>query len=177
MPVRPKKGITRRTAGGGLTTPELENLILGFSFFDEPFTNDQERRQCWIKNRLYIMSLQGKAGQNEAMSFGVDKIYFDFGFRPAAWWAYDSPGQRRFVACSNNFCSHFSQCQVAKNISTENPGCVIRKDEQHKGDSFDGLYRLECVSHDFKIFLPQRETEKEFLQRHGLLNEPEKVQL
>jgi hypothetical protein len=51
---------------------------------------------------------------------------------------------------------------------------VIPRGEQHKGSSFDQLYRIECVGHNFKIFLPVQETQAAFLQRHGLLNETEK---
>jgi len=38
----------------------------------------------------------------------------------------------------------------------------------------DGLLKIECIGHDFKIYEPIRETEAAFLQRHGLLNEAEK---
>lgn len=172
MPVRPRKEITRRASGGGLTWPELADLIQGFCFFDEPFFDDQARRKCWKTHCKYIMGLQGKDVQGEA--FGLSQgVYFDFGTRPAAWWKYEAPGPRRFISCTNDFCPYFSECPVAQNIPTETPQCVIRKGEQHIGGSFEGLYRLECVGHKFKIFLPQRETEAAFLQRHGLLNEAE----
>jgi hypothetical protein len=162
-----------RGAGGELTGPALENLIRGFSFFDEPFKTDGNRRKCWEKNRGYIMSLQGKEVQGEAFSLS-NGIYFAIGTRPAAWWAYDSPGPRLFVSCSNDFCPYFSECPVAKSIPTEGSDCLIREGEDREGkSSYCGLFRIECVGHEFKIFEPARETEREFLQRHGLLSEAE----
>ena len=161
MPIRPRKEIQKRT--GVVTGPELENLILGFSFFDDPFKNDQERRKCWKKHRTFIMSLQGKPARGEV--FGLSSgNYFDLLTRPAAFWAYDAPGGRRFISCSNDFCPYFAECGPAKNIPTESPDCIIRA----------GSFKSECVGHDFKIYEPARETEAEFLQRHGLLNETEK---
>lgn len=164
---------SRVSGAGGLTAGQLEHLISGFSFFEGGFKDETERRRAWLKHKDFILSLQGKPVQGEA--FGLSQgVYFDFFTRPQAWWVYDSPGQRLFISCKNDFCPNFSQCPVTKNISTAAPDCLIRKDEDRTGGSFDGLYRLECVSHDFKIFLPQRETETTFLQRHSLLNEAEK---
>lgn len=172
MPLRPRKGITRRVSGGGLTTPELENLILGFSFFDEPFKDDEERWRCWEKNRNYIMSLQCEP---DKVATGFNRDSFDFLTRPQAWWRYDAPGSRRFISCTNDFCPYFAQCEVAKSIPTESPDCVIRESEDRKGkSSFDCWLKIECVGHHFKIFVPERETEAAFLQRHNLLNEAEK---
>jgi hypothetical protein len=163
-------------AGGKLTAPQLEHLLRGFVFFDEPFKDDQERRECWEKHKTYIMSLQGQAVQAEA--FGLSQgIYFDFGKRPQAWWRYDAPGARLYVSCKNDFCPDFPGCVVAQNIRRKMPACVIPRDERDKGSSFDGLYRLECVGHKFKIFLPTIESEDNFLERHNLLNEVEKKAL
>ena len=174
MPIRPKKEIQKRT-GGELTAPELEDLIQGYCFFDEPFKTDEAREKCWRKNRDYIMGLQGKAGKNEAMSFGSDKVYFDFLKRPHAWWAYDAPKPRLYISCKNNFCPYFSGCPVAQNIPKEAPDCVIRRGEERKDkSSFDGVFKIESVGHKFNIFLPTIESEKDFLQRHNLLNEAEK---
>jgi hypothetical protein len=165
---------SRVSGAGGLTPGQLEDLILGYCFFEEPFMNDEDRRKCWEKNRDYILSLQGKPVQGE--TFGLNNgVYFDFGFRPSAWWAYDAPEPRRFISCKNNFCPYFSQCKVAQNIPTEAPQCIIRKGEDRKGkSSCDGRFKIECVGFKYHIFLPTQESEKKYLQRHGLLNEAEK---
>lgn len=174
MPVRPKKRISTRAGGLGITGPELEDLIFGYSFFEEPFKNAAAREKCWKKNRNFILNLEGKAVQGE--SFGLSRgVYFEVGTRPAAWWNYDSPGRRRFISCTNDFCPFFAGCPVAKNIPTEGPNCVIREGEDRAGkSSYDGWLKIECVGHDFKIWEPIRETEWAFLQRHNLLNEKEK---
>ncbi|MGA2462772.1 MAG: hypothetical protein ABSH06_00270 [Thermodesulfobacteriota bacterium] len=160
-------------AGGELTGPALEDLLHGYSFFDEPFKNDRERRECWEKHRNFIMSLQGKPVQGEV--FGLTNgVYFDFFTRPAAFWAYDSPGPRLFISCKNDFCSYFAQCPVAKNIPTEIPQCIICDGEDREGkSSFEGIYKIECVGHKFQIYEPQKESEIDFLQRHALLSEVE----
>ena len=160
-------------AGGELTGPALEDLLHGYSFFDEPFKNDRERRECWEKHRNFIMSLQDKPVQGEV--FGLSNgIYFAIGTRPAGWWAYNASGPRLFISCSNDFCPYFSECPVAKNIPTEAPDCLICEGEDREGKSFYcGLFKIECVGHDFKIYEPQKESEIDFLQRHALLSEVE----
>lgn len=174
MPTTRKRINRGWISGGGLTGPQIEDLILGYCFFEEPFKDNEERRECWKRNRDFIMGLQGKSVQGEA--FGLSNgVYFDYGTRPSAWWKYEVPGQRRFISCTNDFCPKFSQCPVTQNIPTEAPDCVIRKGEDRKDkNSFDGLYRLECVGFNFHIFLPIQESEKNYLKRHGLLNEAEK---
>ena len=173
MPIRPRREIQERI-GGELTGPMLEDLVTGYCFFDEPFANDQRRRECWEKNRSFILSLQGKLTKREA--FGLSNgIYFDFFKRPHAWWGYDAPGRRLFISCKNDFCPFYSRCLVAQSIPTEMPDCIIREGEDRKGkNSFEGLYKIECVGHKFRIYEPIRETEADFLHRHGLLTPTEK---
>ena len=160
MPLRPRK-VVRRTKATGLTEMEIQDLVTGYCFFDEPFRNDEERRKCWKKNRAEILALQGKPIEGEASG-----VYFDFFTRPHAWWRFNAPVPRLFVKCSNDFCRYFSECPVPKNIPTETPDCLISED----------VFRTECVSHNFRVYTPERETEKEFLKRNNLLTEEEKKQ-
>jgi hypothetical protein len=171
---RTRRSRNRVEGAGGLTAAQLEDLLRGYAFFEEPFKDDEARRRCWEKHRGYIMSLQGKPVQSEA--FGLENgVYFDFGTRPNAWWDYDSPGPRLFVSCTNDFCQFFLECPVAKNIPTEMPDCVIREGEDRKGkSSFCGLLKIECVSKNFRIFEPALESETDFLRRYDLLTEEEK---
>lgn len=173
MPIRPKKQIQERRAGE-LTGPELEDLILGFCFFEEPFRDEAARAKCWKKNREHILNLQGKPVQGEGFALS-NGVYFELFERPAAWWKYDSPEPRGYISCRNDFCPYFKECLVARNIRLADPPCVIRAGENRKGkSSFEGRLKIECVGHDFKIFEPQRESEKDFLIRCKLLNEAEK---
>ena len=95
----PRKAIIpkMRRVENTLTALELENLIEGHNMLDgdEAFENEEDRRRCWEKNRLYILGLQGQPGQDEAMSFCHGKAYFALFERPAAWWKYDAPEPRR----------------------------------------------------------------------------------
>jgi hypothetical protein len=98
MPYRPKKAIQLKNEAG-ITGLELENLILGFNILDgdEPFKNENHRRNTWNKHRNYIMSLQGKPCQGQA--FGLSQgVYFGFFERPAAWWDYEAPEPRRLLS-------------------------------------------------------------------------------
>jgi len=147
-------------------------LILGFTFFDEPFKSDVERREAWEKNRDFILKRQGAPGET---AHGFYQDTYDFLTRPAAWWTYEAQGRRLFISCKNEFCPYYSECQVAKSLPAEMPDCIIQRGENRTGkSSFDGLFRIECVGHKFQIFLPERETEQAFLQRNDLLNEAEK---
>lgn len=163
MPIRPRKEIANR-APGGPSPAQLDDLLHGYAFFEDPFKTADERRACWRKHRTFILSLQGKT----ALDGGE---YFALGTRPHAWWTFDAPGPRQFIACTNSWCPFFAGCPVVQNIPTGSPACLIRAGDDRTGKgSFDGLYKIECVGHAFRIYLPTRETEADFLRRHGLLN-------
>lgn len=171
---RTRRSRNRIANGSGLTLYELEDLLHGFVFFEEPFKDDDERRKCWKKNRAYILSLMGKpcAGETMALTNGV---YFEYGTRPHAWWRFDAPGDRLFVKCENSFCPFYVTCPVANGKPTENPDCVIMEGEDRKGKgSFEGKFKIESVGNHFQIFLPIQESERDFLGRCGLLTEGEK---
>ena len=96
MSRKPAKPKARRVENT-LTALELENLVTGSNLLDgdEAFANEEDRRQCWEKNRDYIMGLQGQYGKDEAFGLPSHELYFDFGQRPAAWYSYEAPEPRR----------------------------------------------------------------------------------
>lgn len=172
MPIRPRKEFKERISGE-LTGPMLEDLILGYCFFDEPFKSEEAREKCWKKNREHILNLQGKPVQGEGFSL-TNGVYFGLFERPSAWWKYDSPEPRGYISCGNDFCPYFNECLVARNIRLADPPCVIRPGENRKGkSSFEGRLKIECVGNHFRIYEPERENEKDFLIRCNLLNEKE----
>ena len=97
MGLKPRRVIERR-GESGLTPEELERLISGFNILDgdDPAwaTDDEARRQVWLRHREYVMSLQGKPCQGESFAFQRSNVYFAYGTRPSAWWDYDAPEPR-----------------------------------------------------------------------------------
>jgi len=97
MGLKPRRVIERR-GESGLTPEELERLISGFNILDgdDPAwaTDDEARRQVWLRHREYVMSLQGKPCQGESFAFQRGNVYFAYGTRPSAWWDYDAPEPR-----------------------------------------------------------------------------------
>jgi len=155
MAIRPKKAIQKRN-DDALTDGQEQFLLFGHAFFDdEPFASEEECRQAWFKHREQFIA-----------SARFERCW--------AWWRYEAPAPRKFISCSNDFCPYFPECPVAKGIPTEAPQCVIRVGEDRKGkSSFDGWLKIECVGHDFKIYEPIRESQKEYLMRLNLLTAKE----
>lgn len=106
MPKRPRK--LRKVGSSKLSTDQLSHLISGYcldgplpalggidkSGFPMPFYDDLHRRQCWIENRDFILSLEGKTMiPGKEIFFGKwdendMKVYFKKGDKPAAWHDY-----------------------------------------------------------------------------------------
>jgi len=101
MGLKPRRVIERR-GESGLTPEELERLISGFNILDgdDPAwaTDDEARRQVWLRHREYVMSLQGKPCQGESFAFQRGTIHFPLFSRPHAWWQYDAPEPRRLLS-------------------------------------------------------------------------------
>ena len=157
MPIRPRKGIAKRGNTNGIPPGGIESLIYGYSFFEEPFKNDDERAACWKKHRKFILGFQGGPGEDS-----LRDDFYPFLDRPKAWWDYDAPGSRLYASCLNESCQKIPHCPVAQNILTEKPDCL---------NSYDH------ASYDSHAIRPELETTAAYLQRYGLLNKAEKEYL
>ena len=92
----PRKPTKARRIRPGLTGRQIEHLIHGFCLaincgyenIHYPFQNEDHRKQIWIENREYLLSLEG-AGKIPGVFGELRK-----GEKPTALKDYERPGNR-----------------------------------------------------------------------------------
>jgi len=87
--------IARVQKTSNLTIDQLEHLIHGwcldgcqpdYGHLAFPFRDESHRKECWKKNKKYIMSFEGAPPQHDVSFFGLS---FPRGKKPAAWKDYE----------------------------------------------------------------------------------------
>ena len=99
MPRRPRnRGIQRKQETIGLNENQLDHLIRGYCWDFKtdvkfPFESEEHRKQCWKRHKEEIFR---ECQTDDETECGFHP-YFRFGDRPAAWWEYEKPPERKFT--------------------------------------------------------------------------------